>query len=183
MIKREIKRWRNRFEKVLEPFAILALVALFVLPALTVLNLTPKVSPVNDNVLGVADRDGVGVALVGGIHTVIDNESIETGANKATYTAKLRAREKGIYSKPILELTNFNNERTEVEVSAYLQNVSDTDIKVVYNDIEYRLIHIDGRRYTQTIPMNKDNKGILYLSLDTKQNIRFAEDLEVTVGW
>lgn len=183
MLKREIKRWRNRFEKVLEPFAIIALVALFVLPALTVLNLTPMVSPVNDNVLGATDREGVGVALVGGIHTTIDNESMEAGDSDITYTAKLRARDQGIYSKPILELTNFNNERTDMQVSAYLPNVSDTDIKVVFNNEEYRLIHIDGRRYTQTIPMDKDDKGILYLSLDTKQDIRFAEELEVVVGW
>jgi hypothetical protein len=184
MIKREIKRWKLRAERVLEPVAIVVLLGLFLLPTLTILNLTPRQNPLKPNVLGAEDRSGVGLALVGGIHPVVDNEYLSfVDDSEAKYEAKLRKREAGTYSKPVLEVTNFSSEEVSIDLEVYMSVNSGSELSAIFNNREYPLMNIYGSTFSQKIPLRGGEKGTLYLKAVNTQDLLFHEELEVRVGW
>ena len=70
---------QNLLPQIFEPLAIVALLALFIIPTLTVINLSPITQELKEsNVLGVTDStQNIVVRKVGGIHDIFQNETLE----------------------------------------------------------------------------------------------------------
>ena len=69
---------KNLLPQIIEPFAIVALLCLFIVPTLTVINLSPITKEVQDKtVIGVNPvSSNTVVKLVGGTHAIFKNETL-----------------------------------------------------------------------------------------------------------
>ena len=118
-----MRKKKNLLPQLLEPLAIVVLLALFIIPTLTVINLSPITQDNKQmDVLGVTSDDtGLQIKAVGGIHNIFKNENLEQrpfGEYKYTNTVSKR-KGKEVYSKPILEIKN----ETSVERSVLFDGI------------------------------------------------------------
>lgn len=182
MDKREIKRLRKRFSKFAEPLGILALALMFVLPGLVVLNLTPKTTAKDKPVLGAEDKVGIGAVLVGGVHDIVKEERFSFPTEtQYSYEATLIKRSAGLYSKPILQLVNYNSESASVSVSGSTQLPTGSEVAVIVNDQRYLIQDLNGVPSTQEIVLPGSSENIMYLQLDTKEDVGFNDQISLKI--
>jgi len=185
MSNREINRLKNRFSYAFEPFAIILLIALFILPTLAVLNLTPlsSKSKMNSNVLGVKDREEIGLALVGGIHDIFKTEFLNSNTiDIYSYNSDIIKHSKGRYSKPILEITNFSSQGKKVQISSNSTISDNSIISLIYNDQIFVLQNTNGNTFTKSINLKEKSKDIIYLQLESFNNVRYNGEISITIS-
>ena len=182
MLKREIKRIKNRFSGLFDPLGIVALVALFLLPALAIINLSPIATSEQRNVLGVGDGEGVSAVLVGGVHDIIKEEIITfPNDQQIAYQAKLIARDAGTYSKPVLQLVNYDGAESTVRISGSTELGANTEVSVIVNDQRYIIESRSGEQFIQEIALPASSKSDLYLNLDSDNNVRFNDMITLRI--
>lgn len=182
MIKREIKRFKNKVEVFLEPFGLVALAFLFILPALAVINLSPIAKGQKINVLGVGDGKGVSTVLVGGVHDIIKQEFLTFPTEgQIKYSAQLIKRDAGVYSKPILQIVNDSSEKAEVIVNANTQLGAGSEIVLIVDDARYVIQGDNGEPFTATISLEPMKESIVYLQLTSTNDVKFNDDIEIVL--
>ncbi|MCK9368776.1 hypothetical protein M0R04_02245 [Candidatus Dojkabacteria bacterium] len=181
MDSRGVKRFKAKFGKFLDPFGIFLLIALFLLPALAITNLSPHAS-ITKNVLGVESKPGIGVVLVGGTHSFITNENISFPTDgKTVYQAEMIKRDTGIYSKPILQINNKSDKQDTIIVNGGTTNPTGSPIYLVYRNQTYLIQDTSGNRIFQDIKIEGSEKDIMYLKFDTKMKTNANEEIEIEI--
>lgn len=179
--KREIKRLNIKIGKYLDPLALFLLFAVFILPALAVINLSPRAKSVN-NVLGAASKQELSVVLVGGTHDYLNSEKLSFPNEKmTTYQAAILKHEKGEYSKPILQVKNTFNAPTNIEISGGTQTPTGSPISLIFDNTEYTLQDESGSPQTINIKVKEQSTNIMYLRFDSKTSIGFDENFELNI--
>jgi hypothetical protein len=179
---REVKRLKNRFSKFGEPLGIVALALMFVLPTLAVLNLSPSTSGKEKPVLGVEDKTGVGAVLVGGVHDIVKEETLTFPTDlQFNYSATLIKRSADMYSKPVLQLVNYNSEGTEVTVSGSTQLPTGSEIALIVNDLRYVIQDVNGETSVHEILLPGSSENIMFLQLDTREDVGFNDRIDLTI--
>ncbi|MBI2357218.1 hypothetical protein HYV12_04175 [Candidatus Dojkabacteria bacterium] len=183
MIKREIKRFRNKVGKYMDPLAIIAMILVLLLPALTVINLSPLSKSnvkTNKNVLGEAVGKDLGFVLVGGVHDYIKEELLDFPSEDTyQYVATIIKHNPGRYSKPIVQIVNENSQEQAVTVSALMATTSNTEVSIIVNEKEYRLVSSEGEPYTTSIVLPSKSENIMYLKLVTQTPTLFNNNIEL----
>jgi hypothetical protein len=107
------EEFKKVFSQILEPFALGLLALFFILPVVTVMNLTPKTKQIKKiDVLGVTTQDELVLRLVGGQHEIFSGESLnKIDETEYAYSARIGKRGADSYSKPILEIQNNTEEK------------------------------------------------------------------------
>lgn len=175
----------KKMGKLLEPFALLLLIALFVIPAATVLNLEPitKVIKNGVSVLGVSSNNSVSVVLVEGSHNVFKDESLELlNDGSYTYSVNISDRVANLYSKPILEVTNNTEETKTLVFDATGNTDSSSNINLLVGDDSYRIQDISGNMYTQEISLAPGESSIIFLSVENIVNVQFSDVLSIFIS-
>ena len=184
MDKREITRFKTKFGKFLDPFGIFLLVALFILPALAIANLTPHAT-LTKNVLGAESKPGIGIVLVGGVHDYLKDENISFPSDgKTLYQGVIiKDREVGkTYSKPILQISNMSDKEDSVVVSGGTDDPTGNPIYLVYKGETYLIQDTSGNKIFQTIKISGSDKEILFLKFDANNKTNaFNENIEVEI--
>lgn len=179
--KREIKRFNMKFGKFLDPLALFLLIAVFVLPSLAVINLSPK-SKSATNVLGAESKQEISTVLVGGIHDYIKEERIDfPNEKRVEYNSVLIKHSPGTYSKPILQITNSFNNDAIVNILGGTQNPTGSPIYLIVNNQEYLLQDSSGDTQEVQVKLPQQSKNIVYLKLDTTTPLLFNEDISITI--
>ncbi|MCA9375023.1 hypothetical protein KC622_01690 [Candidatus Dojkabacteria bacterium] len=185
MYKREIKRFANRYGKFLEPFAILAMIALFILPIASVLNLSigfKQNDSVKQEVLGVTSDSKVLIEKVGGTHPVVYNEKlIQTSENVYEYSTYIRKRATGSYDKPILTITNNTLFDQEITFTLNKSDSTDTLIGVLYNRTNYFLSAPDGETYSHTLKLSPGQSMPISITLRNNANVLFDDSISIGI--
>jgi hypothetical protein len=174
----------NIFKKVLnlviEPIALGILALLFILPAITVINLQPLTKKLQEiNVLGVSSD--LQVNLIGGTHQIFNKENVEKEDNTFTYTTKLTKRDADTYSKPILEIVNRKEETVNIEIYGGTSLPTGSDISLIINDQKYRVQAPKGDVVTQRIQVVPKEKYIIYLYIENFSPVQFEQDFELKI--
>jgi hypothetical protein len=181
MDSRKVKRFKTKFGKFLDPFGIFLLIALFIIPALAVTNLSPRAS-LTKNVLGTESKPGIGVVLVGGVHSFISNESISFPVEgKTVYQTDMIKRDPGKYSKPILQINNMSDKEDEIVVNGGTEDPTGYPIYLVYKRQTYLIQDTQGNRIFSQIKIDGSDKDIMYLQFDTDKKVLFNEKVEVEI--
>ncbi len=181
---KETNKTKKVFSQILEPFALGLLALFFILPIITVMNLTPITKQLKKlDILGVTTQNDTIVRLVGGKHEVFSEETLnQTEDSKYAYSARLGKRGADSYSKPILEIENKTAE--EKVISVWGQTLSNTksEIYLIINEETYRLQDYKGNTYEQKIPVSSGDKIILFLALENLSGIQFSEMFDMTLN-
>ncbi len=183
MLKREIKRFKNKVEVFLEPFGLVALALLFVLPTLAVLNMSPVAKNQKViNVLGAEDGKGVSTVLVGGVHEIVKQEFLSFPTELQTkYNAQLIKRPAGVYSKPILQLVNQSSEYSEVAVNATTEFSKGVEVALIVDDKKYIIQNVSGEPLMQRIVLEPAKESIVYLQLTSDSDVKFNDNIEIVL--
>lgn len=180
MNKKDIK---NIFTQILEPFALGLLALFFILPIITVMNLTPLTRQIQKlDILGVTTQDEVIVRLVGGKHEIFSSESLNKLEDfKFSYSVRLGKRASDSYSKPILEIENKGGE--DKNITFWGQTLSNTrsDIYLIINEDTYRLQDNRGDTQKQEITLPPNEKIIVFLALENLSGVQFSEIFDMTI--
>jgi hypothetical protein len=183
--KRELKRVKNKITPLLEPFAIVALLSLFILPALVLVNLTPVTSTQNNtkNVLGLDDKPGnTGVLMVGGTHSIITNEKFEAKDNGiSVYATTLKARGMGTYSKPIIQIDNPSGHEVTVEFVSYSSSSLYSDVVLKYDNNLVSLATSQGASAVGKVVVGANKTVNVYLEVANALPISFDQNLQIEV--
>lgn len=177
--KRELKRLNNKIGKYLDPLALFLLFAVFILPALAVLNLSPQ-SKSNLNVLGTTSKEEVSFVLVGGVHDIFKEERIQFPNDKYTkYESTIIKHYEGEYSKPILQVKNTFGNDIKVTVSGGTQNPINAELSLIYDGNEYLLQNQAGDIKDIELNIKESSKSIIYLKLVSPISLKFNEKVEI----
>lgn len=171
------------FTQILEPFALGLLALFFILPIITVMNLTPITKQVQKlDILGVTNQDEVIVRLIGGRHEIFGSESLnKVEDHEYSYSVRLGKRASDSYSKPILEIENKSAE--DKTLSFWGQTLSNTrsDIYLIINEETYRLQDNSGNTQIQEISLSQNEEVIVFLALENLSRVQFSEIFDMTI--
>jgi hypothetical protein len=171
------------FSQILEPFALGLLALFFILPIITVMNLTPITKQVQKlDILGVTNQDEVIVRLIGGRHETFSSESLNKVEDlEYSYSVRLGKRASDSYSKPILEIENKSAEAKII--SFWGQTLSNTrsDIYLIINEKTYRLQDSTGETQVQEISLAPNEEVIVFLALENLSRVQFSEIFDMTI--
>lgn len=187
-VRRELKRYHNRYGKYLDPIGILALIAIFILPILAVINISPETktpTPNRSNVLGAQVQGDLEVKLMEGTHSVITSESLKdayVAPLRYTYSAVLLSREAGSYSKPLVEITNPTDENVSFRFNILEQPQGKTEVGIYLEDKNFIILDAAKEKYARefTIPANSDQTYYLYLT-DTN-TVNFNQEVSIQIS-
>ena len=182
--KRKKSKFKEFFGKILEPIALGLLALLFIIPAITVINLEPITKNIKDmtNILGVTSSSEIIIDLVGGTHPILSGEKIsQNDKGDYTYKAVLTKRESDFYSKPILKIKNQTEEGKTVKILGTTLNPTRTDIGLIINDQSYKLQKSSGESKSIEFLVQPQKEYLVYLTVESVVGIQFSEDFEMKV--
>lgn len=178
----------NKFKKtlalVVEPIALGLVALLFIIPAVTVVNLQPLTKKLKElDVLGVTNRSELQINIVGGKHQIFLNETIEKDEDnsKYIYRTKLTKRDADSYSKPILEIINNKEESINLDIYGDSSIPTGSDIGLIIKDQRYRLQQSSGSTVTQNITILPKERYIVYLYIESFSTVKFEDNFELTI--
>lgn len=167
---------------VLEPLALGLLALLFIIPAITVVNLQPITKKLKElDVLGVTNSPQLKVNIIGGSHLIFLNERLDSNEDIYTYKTKLVKREADSYSKPILEIVNNKEESINLEIYGGTTIPTNSDIGIIIDEQRYRLQESNGDILTQKITLTPKQTYVIYLYIESFSDVRFEEDFELNI--
>ncbi|MCD4756566.1 hypothetical protein K8R20_03055 [bacterium] len=171
--------------KILEPLALGLLALLFIIPALTVMNLKPLTKDTKDfsNVLGVTTNSQIIVDLIGGTHEILSVEKIyKDGESGYRYGTLLAQRDSDFYSKPILQITNNTNEEKILTFLGSTLHPTQSKIGLIINDQAYGLQDSTGQSELVEILLKPRVAYDIYLTVENTVDIQFSEEFEMKIG-
>jgi hypothetical protein len=168
---------------IVEPFAVGILALLFIIPAITVMNLSPITKKIKElNVLGVNTDSSVSMTLVGGKHDILSEENLnKVSETSYEYSTKLAQRNADSYSKPIIEVKN-NTPETQ-KLSFYGQTLVQTksNINIIVDGTSYLLQDDKGQTYFQEITLAPGTKPIVFLTIENLTGVQFSEEFDLQI--
>ena len=186
-MKSSLIRFYDRFGHFLDPFLVLALVALLFIPAVTVLNLTPRRSAVSTErtVLGLADQSSVSVTPATENENGITLEKI-TQRSDTAYTLYVTHNPHiaGVYKSEVFTLFNGTDEEKRVPVTATFEGyASGTTIAIVINKGKFIVLGPDGSTYPPTIYIQPQKTTVVSIEVDSPTDVNYTTgfSLDLTV--
>lgn len=181
-----MRKKKNLLPQLLEPLAIVVLLALFIIPTLTVINLSPITQDNKQmDVLGVTSDDtGLQIKAVGGIHNIFKNENLEQrpfGEYKYTNTVSKR-KGKEVYSKPILEIKNETSVERSVLLYGYINNSRNTHLAINVGKDKYVLNDSNNQAYTREISIKPGERKVLYLETKNEEKVFFDQEFVLDIS-
>lgn len=180
-----MKKRKNRkiFLQVVEPIALIALLLLFVIPILTVINLKPLVKPIpQKDVLGIINESDPNIYLVGGKHEVFREEVLNRLKPLLySYSTQLVKRESSYYSKPILSVENRDSTKYTLSFSG--QTISNTlsDISILTDKTQCILQSEQGDISVCNIDVNPYENLVVFLSVENSSPVLFSELFDMSI--
>ncbi|MBN1618083.1 hypothetical protein JW887_01950 [Candidatus Dojkabacteria bacterium] len=182
MNNRAVRRFKTKFGKFLDPFVVAALFLLFLIPAITVINLTPGYMKQNNtDVLGLSDTEAVRVTF-----NNITNEYLSTTTyktmiegnyeiNVATYS-----RPSGRYSYNFMSIeNNLDKDKYIFVTSSFSQIEPDTQISLTVDGIKYILVDRDGNTYSPGITLRQGEKFDVGVMVENDYDVSFSSNFTV----
>ena len=183
MVNERSQKVKHFFSIIVEPFALGVLALLFIIPTITVMNLSPITKKLEKlNVLGVNTSSSVSVTLVGGKHDVFSEEDlVKVSDTEYNYSARLSKRAADSYSKPILEIENKTSEVQEISFLGQTATSTQSNISLLVNEKPYKLEDDKGLTYPHSIFLAPTEKVVVFLSLESLTGIQFSENFDLQV--
>jgi len=174
-------QYKKIIAQILEPFALGLLALLFIIPTLTVFNLSPITKTLEKlNVLGVTSNEDVTFTLVEGKHEIIRSEYlVKNEDGDYTYSTTLSKRASDSYSKPVIELKNNTQKQQTILLYGQTKSPTKSNISIIINNHPYKLQDETNNTYPQEITVDPEKSAIMFLSIENLSGVQFSEDFEM----
>jgi len=171
--------------KLAEPLLIVALITIFVLPILSVINLSPKTGEIKkSDILGASTQSGCTVDLIGGQHKIFSSEKLTQteGIGMFEYTVTIGKRSAGRYSKPILRIKNKTDQQKTIIFDGQTAINTKSDIFLLSGNNSYILQNSTGITHTEKLTFNPNEEKIIFLAVENSANVQFSEIFKMTIS-
>jgi len=177
------QKFKNILSLIVEPIALGVLALLFIIPTITVMNLSPITKKLQElNVLGTNTQSSLSVALIEGKHPILTEENLNKVSDTSyEYSTQIAGRNADSYSKPIIEIKNntavvqkisfYGQTTTQTQSNIYLRTDSDETAKRIQDD--------KGQTYTQEITVNPSSKVVVFLSIENLSSVNFSTEFDM----
>ncbi len=178
---RELRRINLKFGKFLDPFLILAIIAILTFSILSITNLSPKSFSQGQkaNVLGVQDSTEISFELIRGAHNYITSEKLrQITPTHLKYTTLLKKPPEGRISKPIIKIEGLQEDAV---LKAHLTYTNSTNSKISIFDKSRNTSYVLQDRLVNYSPNIKINSktDTLYLMVENPKPILFNQYVEI----
>lgn len=177
---------KNLLPQIFEPLAIVLILGLFLVPTLTVLNLSPITQEnKKNNVLGVTDSpNNIAVELLNKSDTTFVAERLSRERDREyVYTTEVQPREKEKeYSKQAFKISNRSNAKQRLIVSGYADSTSSSHFSLKINGVWYVLRDDSKEMYKREIVLEPNSTKTVYISAYSEKNILFREIFTVNIS-
>jgi len=177
----------QKFKKVLslvvEPIALGVLALLFIIPTVTVMNLSPITKKLQElNVLGANTQSTISITLVGGKHEVFTEENLNKDSDTTySYSTKLNKRAADSYSKPAVEIKNNTDKAQKVSFYGQTLNQTQSNIRIIADEKSYKIQDDKGQTFMQEITVAPTSKVVVFLSIENLTGIQFSEEFDMQI--
>jgi len=177
------EKFKKVFNHILEPIILGILALLFIIPAITVFNLSPITKTLEKlNVLGVKSQDAIQLELVEGRHAIVRNEFLSKKDDGSyLYSTTLTKRTSDTYSKPIIKIINETGAIQTLIIYGQTESPTKTNISIIANNISYKLQDDKNLTYPQEIQIEPGLETVLFISLENFSGIQFSEEFEMNI--
>jgi hypothetical protein len=179
-------KFKKSTEKFLDPFLVLALLLVFVVPAVAVLNLTPTWRTMDEGakVLGTTDQDQLVLIPyqtgAQGLQLIEVNQTTETSY---LLTLKNLAHEEGRYINKIFDIANPTQTQKQLAVEPSFQDVPDgTKVSIMIDEVKHVLLDTDGTSYPVGIYLQDEEEFPVYLVLESENDVNHTSQFMLDVN-
>ncbi|MEA3357782.1 MAG: hypothetical protein U9Q67_05105 [Patescibacteria group bacterium] len=177
-----LKRSVSKFSTIFDPFLILGIFVLFLVPVLTVLNLTPIYKPPvveEKDILGAADPEMFIVAanteVQDGIYTEMTSQN---SPDSFMMHVNMEPRSKGTYQNKLFNVYNPYDEQKTLNITSGFEDIPlGTKISIMVDGVKFVVLDTDGTTYPPTIYVAGGE------ALDTFIVVEVSEDLNFSSGF
>lgn len=176
-----LKRLDTKFGKFLDPLLVLAIIALFVIPAITLTNLTPgyRPPPEEPNVLGVTEGTTMSIRP----HTepydgISLSKFTQTSASSHTLYLSQIPHKEGIHTNKLFSAINGTEKEKMIHVTSAIERVAPgTKLSLVVRKTKFVILDEAGITYPPTLYVAPGQ--IMDVSLEIKSPV----DVNFTTGF
>ncbi|MFH1547486.1 MAG: hypothetical protein ABIC57_03295 [bacterium] len=172
-------------EKFADPFLILGIFALFLIPAITVFNLTPIQFSRNndDSILGVAETELIkfteNIKSEDGIYV---SEFVQTDNKGYKLTITHSTHSLGNYKNLIFTAENPTDKEKILKITSQ-HEVTDpeTEVSIVTGNDNYVLLRKDGSLFPVSIYLKPEEKIEAVLNIESPSDVNFSSTLILNI--
>jgi len=176
---------KNLLPQIFEPLAIVVILGLFLIPVLTVLNLSPITRENKQaNVLGATSSpNSITIDMLNKESEIFGVESLRKQRDgEYVYTTEVLPREGGKeYSRQVFKITNKSNTKQRLIVDGYTDNTGFSNFSLKIDSVWYVLRDNSKEIYQREIVIEPNATKTLYLSTYSDNNTFFAELLTINI--
>lgn len=181
----KIPRLIKRFGPFLDPFLVLGIFVLFLVPILTISNLKPSyLKPDNrSNVLGATTNDALIVEP-----NLLDREGIfitnfhQTTASSYALEIQIAAHTEGEYQNALFTVHNTSEIEKQVNITPEFENIpQDTKISILVNSVKFIILDSDGTTYPPTLYIQPGDRVDAYVRIESDINVNYLSGFTVNL--
>lgn len=182
-----LRKFLKQFGKFADPFLVMGIFVLFLIPVLTVLNLTPQTRPEypESSVLGIGDENKVnfnpGATPQDGILVTRVSQNSDTSYS---VEVKVSPQTTGSFSNDFFTASNTIEEDLRIQLQPSFQEFPDgTVISIVVDGIKFVLLDEEGNIYPPTINMvpGQDISAAIQIDNEINSNFEYQFTVDVTI--
>lgn len=177
---------KNLLPQVFEPLAIVAVLGLFIIPTLTVLNLSPitRENKQRDVLGATSSPNSVVIEMLNKESEIFSNETLrKDGEGAYVYTATTESREGGKeYSKQAFKITNRSHSQQRLIVDGYTDSTSSSNFSLKIDGVWYVLRDDSKEMYKREIVLEPNATKTVYISTYNENNVLFKEVFTVNIS-
>jgi len=192
--RKSLEKIKNLLDKFIQPFGVLLILGLFILPVLAVINLSPKTGKFYSDVLGANDSKVLEISKVNtnSKDYYIDNSKsdspilLNTRLEKVSssyykYYGELQNREAGTYRYEDISINNNSDQEKTIKVEGKTESGSTTRISIKSRNMLLMLQSEQGEHFDHVIKVNPGEEIKLQIVIYNRSSIFFNEDLKLFI--
>ncbi len=174
---------RTKITRLFDPLIVLGIFLVFLVPVITVLNLTPKYQKpaTNNNVLGVQDQTTV---------TITPNRQVKDGLfirnifqnTESSYSLILQQdrHNAGTYSNELFTVNNPTTEERKINVSSTFNGIADgTKVSLLLRSVKYVIRTSEGEVYPPSLYVMPGEKLDVAIVIENSSRVNFQTEFGI----
>ena len=175
----------SKFGAALDPFLILGIFILFLIPVITVINLTPGEKTVREteSVLGSTDPERVSILANTAPAEGITVDKVTQNSEK-TYTMYVLhdAHEAGTYTNALFTATNGTPDEKQINITSTFESVpADTTVSLMVEGVRFIILDEDGTTYPPTLYLTPDSATNADIEIQSENDVNFSSGFSLVL--
>ena len=172
------KKVIKKFGTFLDPFLIVGIFILFLIPVITVINLTPgqKIPEKTESVLGAADPTLVNLlANTNTAEGITVTKVTQNSDHSYTLYIEKEAHQKGVYQNKLFTASNGTPDEKRIHVTSNFEGIAPgTKVSVVVDGVRFIVLNSDGTTYPPTIYLTPGSAVSADIEIDSPTDVNFV---------